>query len=565
MRKSILLTTTFWTLLGFVSAPPQTASAQTVLAAANAASFVKPSQPNGSLTPGGMFEIFGEDIASDGILVADAFPLPRELGGASVEIVSGGVAFSCYVVRTINRSRITALLPSNTPVGEGLLSVTFNESKSAPLEVRIAGHSFGAFTINSGGTGPGILTDPDFRINTLLQPAHSGEAWSLWGTGLGAIAGDDGEGPAPGVLPYDTKVLVGGLEAEVIYAGRSGCCAGIDQIAFIVPDGVAGCYVPLLVVVEGAPSNFASMSVADETGVCSDPAMGFKPSELPQDKVRIGDVHLSRLDLVIGGFPSQTLTLTTDTVFAEFFEMSPAQLAASIGVTEIAVNHACAVFPIANQSGVVVDPARFAAQSVDVGGQLSLRQNDRVETVENEGGFFLRSFGFALPSLMEETAKALQTKEQLGAPAFFEPGPVEVSAVGGADAASFALSLEIPSSLAWTNRAELQDVDRSKPLTLEFQGGDPNGYVRVFGFSGANVDGSSFDGSAFFCQVPGDSTSFKVGPEVLGLLPVSEKIQGFPAGGVGVGHWRMTKSESEDFDWLGMTYSDTSLALVPYR
>jgi uncharacterized protein (TIGR03437 family) len=48
-------------------------------------------------------------------------------------------------------------------------------------------------------------------------------------------------------MPVDAEVYVGGKRAAVTYKGRSGCCAGIDQIVFTVPEGVEGCYVPVVV------------------------------------------------------------------------------------------------------------------------------------------------------------------------------------------------------------------------------------------------------------------------------------------------------------------------------
>src|SRR5262249_30617086 len=49
--------------------------------------------------------------------------------------------------------------------------------------------------------------------------------------------------PARGSTIPGLEVLVGGIAAKVVYTGRSGCCAGIDQIIVEVPRGVEGCNV----------------------------------------------------------------------------------------------------------------------------------------------------------------------------------------------------------------------------------------------------------------------------------------------------------------------------------
>ena len=69
-------------------------------------------------------------------------------------------------------------------------------------------------------------------------------------SGLGRISGDDASGAGLGQnmpnLPL--KLWVGGVQAEVLYQGRSGCCIGTDQIVFTVPDDApTGCAVPLAV------------------------------------------------------------------------------------------------------------------------------------------------------------------------------------------------------------------------------------------------------------------------------------------------------------------------------
>ena len=74
---------------------------------------------------------------------------------------------------------------------------------------------------------------------------------------------------------FHAKVYVGAEQANITYQGRSGCCAGVDQIAAEVPSGVTGCHVPVAVEIDGdhdIVSNWVTTSIAapNANRVCSD-------------------------------------------------------------------------------------------------------------------------------------------------------------------------------------------------------------------------------------------------------------------------------------------------------
>ena len=75
------------------------------------------------------------------------------------------------------------------------------------------------------------------------------------------------------------QVYVGGQPAQVSYYGRSGCCAGIDQVVFTVPQGIAGCIVPVVVVVNGVAGNTATIAVSADGSACSD-ALGPSSTDI---------------------------------------------------------------------------------------------------------------------------------------------------------------------------------------------------------------------------------------------------------------------------------------------
>ena len=94
----------------------------------------------------------------------------------------------------------------------------------------------------------------------------------------------------------DVKVFVGGVQAQVTYRGRSGCCAGLDQVIFTVPNNVFSCYAPVTVTVNGVPSNTVTMSIAQTGKVCSDTG-GFSASELTQAQTR-GSLAVASINLL---------------------------------------------------------------------------------------------------------------------------------------------------------------------------------------------------------------------------------------------------------------------------
>jgi hypothetical protein len=126
----------------------------------------------------------------------------------------------------------------------------------------------------------------------------------LYGTGLGPVAAvDDAQIPTPGALPGTMpEVLVGGKAATVTYAGRSGCCPGLDQIILIVPDDIAGCYTSVLVIVGATLSNAATISVAPTQGTACSDDHGRTANQLrsaqPAGEFAEGTIVLHRLSAV---------------------------------------------------------------------------------------------------------------------------------------------------------------------------------------------------------------------------------------------------------------------------
>ena len=244
-------------LLCFLAASLPHAQAQPSIAAAtvvNAASRIPKGLPNYGIAQGSLFTLTGQGLviaATPPLTVAD-LPLPLTLAGASMQITVGGTKVDVPMVSAwagfaqnqgARVDQLAGVAPSNTPAGDGTITVTVNgRITSSPAPITIVPAAFGIFTLNHAGVGPGIFTGADLAFssladashligpffpdrsyggNTLVAAAHPGDQLVIWGTGLGAIAGDDTAPPTTGSLDVPVEVHVGNLVADVASQGRA--------------------------------------------------------------------------------------------------------------------------------------------------------------------------------------------------------------------------------------------------------------------------------------------------------------------------------------------------------
>ena len=412
---------------------------------------------------------------------------------------------------------------------------------------------------------------PDSNVRTVLNSAMPGDLIDVWGTGLGAVAGDEAGGPLPGDLSgVDIQVLVGGIPATIVYRGRSGCCSGLDIVRFATPESVDGCYVPVVVVVEGVSSNFTTLPVSESGETCSSGSGGFTAAELELAQrnggLKLGSVSLSRFNLSFSGpFPAQTFEIKTDTASASFFDFNLNQLVQSQGVAGISTIGACTVFQIQGATTQPVDPIRpaglDAGSSLTLAGPMGTKQIDRVDV-----GVYSASLSGSFPSFLTAGPKALAAESvNQGLPGYLEPGTYTVSGPGGSAVGPFTASLVIPEALNWTNRDAITSVPRSRDLSVTWAGGGQNGTVQIFGSSVISVDENA-SGAVFFCREDVSAGSYSVPSAVLSNLPVSGMQDGIPFGILGVGVVSDgTRFNASGIDLGFLTHTDLSLKPVGFE
>jgi uncharacterized protein (TIGR03437 family) len=283
----------FALLLTLISgATPRLSAAPAVIAVLNAASYKDSRLPGSTISPGSIFIVTGSGLGPANIAVAPGPFQSTSLSGTSVAVTVNGKTVNALMYYT-SATQIAALLPSSTPTG-GLgtanpnapvsITVTYNGVDSPPTPfqgVSIVGA--GLFTVDSSGTGPAIVTYPDYSLvsavrttncggpSTACGSANAGDILTLWATGLGPVPGGDGPSSLGQSIPnLPLTVWVGGVQAPIIYQGRSGCCIGLDEIVFTVPANLpAGCAVPLVVQFGTNVSNSTAIPVTNGSRTCT--------------------------------------------------------------------------------------------------------------------------------------------------------------------------------------------------------------------------------------------------------------------------------------------------------
>jgi uncharacterized protein (TIGR03437 family) len=506
----------------------------------NAASYMSSKLPGGAIAQGSIFVVFGARMGPANIALA-GFPLPTTLAGTSVRVSSGGQTLDCPLVYTL-AGQLAAIMPSSTPIGNATLTVSFGGQTSTPRAVRVVNSAFGTFTLNQGGSGPGIITNFESAtsqpVNTALRSARPGQTLIMYGTGLGPLpAGtpDNAAAPAVAINQANVELFVGGRRAAVAYAGRAPGFAGLDQINFVVPAGVDGCSVPVAVKTGNIISNYSSIAVAANGGTCSDP-LGLTSSQLDRinsgGTVKIGTIGLARIDLEISVPFLGTQSIKTDSGTADFVEYTRQTIegGTQLGFSGASSIGTCYVFVGTSDQLTPFDPilprGLDAGALINVNGPKGARTLKPIPNLIGTYAETLASGGFAIP----------------GAPTTGDPDGYLVAGNytfnnggGGAQVGAFNASFTMPPVLNWTNKAAVNAVNRANGQVVNWTGGDPNGLVQIYGYSLSELADKAITGY-FFCLERASAGTFTVPSPVLLALPPSPSGTSLtPIGAFGVG------------------------------
>ncbi len=491
-----------------------------------------------------MFILFGRNMGPPALRLVNTFPLPADLAGTSIRVTVGGTTVNAIMIYT-SFGQVAAILPSATPVGSGTLTLTFNNQTSAAVAFRVGPNRIGIFTRNSAGNGPGIVQNfnspTELPLNTLVEAAQPDQAMILWATGLGPVSGNEAAGPLPAAQPsgVTVEVFVGGKAADVIGFGRSGCCAGIDQIAFRVPAGVEGCYVPVAVRAGGVVSNFTTIAVASSGKICSDPTK-FSIADLQKVQfpgtLTVAEIALARLSPKLSLPGLGTLQGNLDFGDGAFRRFNSLGLLGSnrgslslSGPAQVPSLGGCSVSAYRYQDlfdsiGADVDDP-VPLRGLDAGAALNFTGPRGVKQITRHGESGRFEYHFD-DDLLGGGIPGLEPVQ----PDYLVPGSYTLdNGSGGAEVGAFRATLTIPGDPpVWTNQDAISNISRSQDLTVTWSRGAAGGFV---GIIGSAADPRTGAGAAFTCTARADAGSFTVPAWVLSALPASGPSQeGVPVG-----------------------------------
>ena len=244
----------------------------------NSADFTPNANPAGAIVGGMYVSIFGVRMAS-GTVRASTLPLPTELNGTIVTFggIRATIVFVSDLVLVVAAPQALTQPDFLAQTNEVVDVVVIRDGEASPPEpVRLEPVRPKLFSQSQTGSGPGAILNTigagQVQINTFENPAQANQAISLFGTGMGPSrpAVPDGVG-ASGLssLTSAVRVLLGGRNAQVLYAGLSPGSPHLYQVDVLLPPSPPqGCEVPVQVFVEGVASNEVTAAITENGQPC---------------------------------------------------------------------------------------------------------------------------------------------------------------------------------------------------------------------------------------------------------------------------------------------------------
>lgn len=474
-------------------------------------SYAAPGLPNGSIAQGSIFDIYGTNLGPAQLTASTGFPIPQTIAGSSVEITVAASTLKAFLF-FVSRNQIAGILPSKTPAGTGILTVTVNGERSAPVSITVVPRSIGILSLNKSGSGPAVMqmphADGNVALNSVDSPARPGQIVVFYGTGAGPVTFDDASAAPLQNLTSESgiRAYIGGVKAEVHFLGRTPGLAGLDQFNVSIPSGVSGCYVPVVFRMGDVLSNYTTISVSP-AGPCPDPIQ--LPPQPTSGQRRTGNVQLvhSQSILNTGTSPQPH---TNNYGSASFIATDYSKLSAAAPSTEVKLG-SCTIGPVAPPAA----PENPSAISfMDAGPILTvIGPNGTKELIRNP-------FGYAA---------------QLGA-AFLSPGAYIVdNGSGGSRVGPFRASVTTPAALTWINERHLQEIPRTHPWEVRWTGSDSRTDIYITGTSLLpDMPGKAAAGTTFTCRAPANAARFTIPELVLLALPPSTLMQGTSTGSLSI-------------------------------
>jgi uncharacterized protein (TIGR03437 family) len=496
----------------------QASQLPTVLSVTNAASNIVPGLPNSGIAQGAIFTVFGSNLGPSNLSIAPAAFQSTTLSNTSVAVTVNGTTVNALLYYT-SGGQVAALLPSNTPTGTGTITVTYNSQTGPSAPITVVSNNAGIFTAGSNGQGPAIVTYPDYSLvspvkaancggpGTTCGAANPGDTLILWATGLGPVSGTDASGAGLGQnMPGIPLTLwLGGVQAPVVYQGRSGCCIGEDQIVFTVPNNVpTGCSVPLVIQIGNQISNATVMPVASGSRGCPPTNAALASVGVQQTEAMasaggtVGTIDLSKDPGPPTTPPSVTYTDNATFQFLKALSFSAGSVPFIASYLDDLAPGTCTVYNSLNPGSNFGLQATTAA--ADAGSSFTVTGPNGSKVLAGNPGQF------------KATLSSTGT--------FLSPGAYTIGGTGGADIGSLTASFNIPAAPALVSPANATappPVTRSSGMPVTWSGGAPNARIQIEVQS--PTDSTYTNGATAICNVAASAGTFTIPPYALLALP----------------------------------------------
>jgi len=231
---------------------------QTVAPALSAANIVNAaSYKGGAVAPGELVTIFGANYGPGTLVGAqlDSNGLVSSLLGGTQVLFDGVASPFIYALAGQSSVIVPYEIAGKT---QTVVQYIYNGVKSNTVTIPVSPSAAGIFAANAAGSGPGLILNPDYTLNSAQNPIAAGSFVTVLATGGGSIVGGAMDGAlAPGVANQTLTVTatIGGVNAPVLYAGAApGLVNGVMQVNLTVPSGLSAGQQAVVISVGGVPS-----------------------------------------------------------------------------------------------------------------------------------------------------------------------------------------------------------------------------------------------------------------------------------------------------------------------
>jgi uncharacterized protein (TIGR03437 family) len=244
------------------------------------------------IAPESIVAAFGSSLATR-VEVAGSVPLPTSLAGTTVKVKDSAGAERLAQLFFVAPTQVNYLVPVGTANGAATITITSGDGVVSTGTAQIARVAPGLFTANASGQGVAAAvavrvkpdgsqtTEPVMRFDQAqnrfvtapidLGPEGEQVFLILFGTG---IRGRSESSPV--------VARIGGVDAEVLFAGPQGGFVGLDQINLRLPRSLAGRgRVNLAIsIANGGASNLCELEIAASQGSAPPQVTGFSAGAL---------------------------------------------------------------------------------------------------------------------------------------------------------------------------------------------------------------------------------------------------------------------------------------------